>query len=326
MNWSRSTIFLFVSLCFAPVALFFASRTAAHPYIFGFVKAVAPLQLQAGCDLDEYLCVFNNWSTLLALYEISCNAPLSGELLTKGNNRRLVYELLTAKWCHGESAVIGHFAGASGIPSMVPGSPIPSRAMKKVLPKTVVSSSPRTNRTEMIERFRRTIGDEILEVLDFYSFGTAKELLEQKDRVARLMFTNATYLTEETVKKSMLSTMNALDIIEDLALGSNEEVLYLEDDAMPIIGIRHRLYDFLSQVADVQFDIAFLGTCFDFNAGFPPGGSPRKISSAAWYVATTRCFNAVLLRKSAAIKIARAGPVLNHTGHLITCSMNSFHC
>ena len=258
------------------------------------------------CDVHDYLCIFPNWNACISFFESSCLRPFPKELDATVSEQ--VYNLLAGRWQYQEAAVLGRYAVPGAIPNSAIATPS-NRAFPFSRVKIIVTHSPLTNLSEVRENYSTTLGKDIANLIEFSSFGDASDLMNDKEHAARVMFRKAINMSENEVKKSMLSTMNAIEVMEDLLQNrATEAVLMLEDDALPIIGARENLEAFLQDALHRDFDFAFLGTCFNFNAfSFPTKG--KKISATTWIVPSTRCFNAVLMKRQGAEKVLSEGSV-----------------
>ena len=100
--------------------------------------------------------------------------------------------------------------------------------------------------------------------------------------------------------------LTAFHFLDTLAHSNHTRAVYLETDAVPVFGFRHKFTGFLRQLEAVMpvYDIAFLGTCCDLekHVRLYDAISPNIHLSRG-----TRCFNAVLITREAARRVLAHG-------------------
>ena len=107
----------------------------------------------------------------------------------------------------------------------------------------------------------------------------------------------------------MLSTLTAFRFLEQLASSTAPYGLYLEDDARPVIQFWDKFAVFMQhmEARDPDWEMAYLGTCLGIHGQLTmPHDDPYH---HAMPQPNTRCFNAVLVRASAAKRILDRGSI-----------------
>ena len=108
-----------------------------------------------------------------------------------------------------------------------------------------------------------------------------------------------------------LANINGMKFFFDFANSNTHHThaLYLETDAIPVSGFRLKFAAFLNQLNSSQphFDLAFLGTCCDLELSEGVAASSQAVAPNVDLHPGTRCFNAVLVSRSAAVKVIKRG-------------------
>lgn len=167
------------------------------------------------------------------------------------------------------------------------------------------------------------------------NFGEVEDAMRAKEWIASRVFHAAKDLEPSAIGGSLLSTLTAFRFLEELAAGEAEYALYLEDDARPVFRFWDKYRTVMSEVNTLypEWDMVMLGTCLGihYQLGSRLAPRPKEGSSLSVYqkekhapsVRTGRCFNALLLTKSAAQAILSTG-VVSDTYLPIDHSMDVF--
>lgn len=155
-------------------------------------------------------------------------------------------------------------------------------------------------------------GQSLYEHIELFHFGERAAVIRNKEAIAKHFFRNARQFipnNEDLIMKHDLATYGYLELLQFVYWRPDvSHALYLETDAIPVYNFKHKYDQVLCQISKYAstYDIVTFGTCLNHHNNFKYEVLHEHAPNLALHN-LTRCFNAVLIRKSAVRRILSAG-------------------